>query len=243
MNDNGFQKLRKLVQRECADAEVMVSPWPRLAGFCTLAALVAWIWGATWAAHYVGRNIIQVNVSIFMSKMYAPTSPSPQDSTTPETEVSRQPAEVPSNTVPREDALKMLEEQRAKQVETIKTRSGDFQTQFQRQQWVQGSVMVIWTVVMVLTAAFMLGASLAGLMGSYRSRRWHRHVVFWTFLSTACSIGGIWILSRWGGFPPIQDYSLLGYIAMIQCSYAILILIALTATYRSTALEELTHLR
>lgn len=201
--------------KEVQVAERLASPLTRLAGACSLIALLGWVCGGLWAGDLASERILLNNLGVFfgfqmeLQDLSAPNS-WPIDEDPPSNIGST--ARVSSS-----------------------ERQQEFQSYMERILWAQGVIAVSWAVAMILAGVFLLCAGLSGLSGSHRARAWHRQVVYWTFLAAACTAGSIWALEKWGGFPPIPDPWILAKIAGVQSSYAIAIIVALIATHRRAA--------
>jgi hypothetical protein len=125
------------------------------------------------------------------------------------------------------EARQALRDTRLRQLQALRQSSA-------AQERVQGVTTAIWLVIMIITGVMLMGASLAGLSGSPRTRRWHGTAAKWIVLATAASAAGVFILARWGGFP-MPDYGYLAILLSIQLAYALLIFVGLIATRRRNA--------
>ncbi len=219
----------------------LASPPTRLAGLCTLMALVGWLYGGVWAADFISDRIVLSNASLYFGFLMEMQNHLPNeraDATSPEA------IDIQSIEDPVAEGLRLLEEQRRARpsmqqnpAADMRERRAAFQQQLEQLLTVQGAITIGWMVVMILTGAFMLCAGLGGLLGSHRSRKWHRLVVYWTFFATACTLGGMLALVQWGGFPPIPDPWILAKIAGVQSFYAIAIIVTLIATHQGPAAQ------
>lgn len=240
----GADSIAEQLDEQMLIAERLASVPARFAGLTTLLALACWTYGGIWAAGFVSQRIVLTNFSIFVGfqmEMQDPPSEAAADNGD----------WIPTNSQDMEDiedpvaeGLRLLDLRRQAKppaaqpgVAQLRKRQAAFTRDWERLVAVQGVATVTWIVVMILTGAFMLCAGVSSLSGSHRARKWHRQVVYWTFFATACTIGGMLALVRWGGFPPIPDPWILAKIAAIQSSYAVAIIIALIATRRRAVQE------
>lgn len=241
---SGADSIAEQLVEQTHIAERLASVPVRLAGLSTLLALACWTYGGVWAAGFVSQRIVWTNFSIFVGfQMELQDLP-------PEATVNNG-AWSPTNSQDTEDiedpvaeglkGLNLLRQAKPPAVQPsvaqLRERHAAFKRDWERLVAVQGATTVTWMVVMILTGVFLLCAGLSSLSGSHRARKWHRQVVYWTLFATACTIGGMLALVRWGGFPPIPDPWILGKIAAIQSSYAVAIFIALIATRRRAVQE------
>ncbi len=224
---------------EAQVAERLASPLTRLAGTCSLVALLGWVCGGLWAGDLASERILLNNLSVYfgfgmeMRDLSAPNLPSVDEDPPPNVE------DVDDLLA---EAQRLLDQERQRNpnlgstVQTsLRERQQEFQAYMERILTVQGAIAVSWVVVMILAGVFLLCAALSGLLGSHRARAWHRQVVYWSFLAAACTAGGIWALEKWGGFPPIPDPWILAKIGAVQSCYAIAIIVALIGTHRRAA--------
>lgn len=244
---SGADSIAEQLDEQTHIAARLASVPARLAGLTTLLALACWIYASAWTADFIGERIILSNAGLYFSFVIEA-----QDQLS-EAAVNNG-AWSPTNSQDTKDiedtkasvakgleGLNRLRQAKPPSVQPsvaqLRARHASFTRDWERLVAVQGGATVTWIVVMILTGAFMLCAGLSSLSGSHRARKWHRQVVYWTLFSTACTIGGMLALVRWGGFPPIPDPWILAKIAAVQSSYAVAILIALLATRRRAAQE------
>ena len=225
------------VLEETLIAERLAAPATRLAGLCTLIALVGWIVGCAWSAGFVGQRIVLNNFSNYFGFQMELQDSSPNGN---HSALNDPPFNVDDVEDPVAEGLRLLEEHRrshrkfeAATQERLRERRLEFNAGMERMMTVQGGITVGWIVVMIMTGVFMLCAALSGLAGSHGARKWHRLVVYWSIFATACTLGAMLALVKWGGFPPIPDLWILAHIAGVQLSYAAVVVIALIATHRS----------
>ena len=236
---SNVEPINEELVREARVAAHLASPLTRLAGVCSLIALLAWFCGGMWAGDLASERILLNNLGVFfgfqmeMQELSAP-DPAPVEEDPP--------PNVEDIDGPLAKAQRSLEQERLRNPriadaaqKSPRERQREFQVYLERILTAQGVIAVSWVVVMVLAGVFLLCASVSAMSGSHRARAWHRQVVYWTFLASACTAGGIWGLEQWGGFPPIPDPWILAKIAGVQSSYAIAIIVALIATHRRTA--------
>ena len=235
---SNVEPISKAIVSESRVAARLAAPLTRFAGLCTLCALLGWAYGGLWAGEFIRQPLLLSNASRFFNHMLEVQDASInrydidldvplagiEDTNGPIAEEKTALADSGSATTTSEHpALSSKDRERA------------FAIEFNRYMNVQTATMITWIVVMILAGVFLLCAGLSGLSGSHRVRAWHRKAVYWTFLATACTIGGMWVLVQWGGFPPIPDPWILAKIAGVQSSYAIAIIVALIATHRRAA--------
>ena len=232
-----FDTIADQVLEETLIAERLAAPATRLAGLCTLIALVGWIVGCAWAAGFVGQRIVLNNVSNYFGFQMELQDLLREGN---DSAVEDLPLEVDDVEDPVAKGLRLLEEHRrssagiqATTQELLLERQREFSAGMGRMMTVQGGMTVGWIVVMIMTGVFMLCAALSGLAGSHGARKWHRLVVYWSIFATAGTLGAMLALVKWGGFPPIPDLWILAQIAGVQLSYAAVVVIALIATHRS----------
>jgi hypothetical protein len=235
---SSFEPISEELVSELRVAARLAAPMTRLAGLCTLCALLGWAYGGLWAWEFIRQPLLLSNASRFLGHVMEMQNasngsqdfefdvplPGIEDAEDPVADQATALVESgPVAATPEPPVLSSRERERA------------FAEEFNRYITVQGATMVTWSVVMILAGVFLLCAALSGLSGSHRARRWHRQVVYWTFIAAACTVGGMWTLVQWGGFPPIPDPWILAKIAGVQSSYAIAIIVALIATHRRAA--------
>ena len=221
--------------KEAQVAERLASPLTRLAGVCTLCALLGWAYGGLWSWEFIRQPLLLSNASRLFGHMMEMQNDSNGGQ---DFEVEAPPpGNKDADDLVAEEAT-ALEEGRPAATMSEPTvlspadRERAFAKEFNQYLAVQGATTVIWSVVMILAGVFLLCAALSGLSGSHRARKWHRQVVYWTFFATVCTVGGMWALVQWGGFPPIPNPWILAKIGAVQSSYAIAIIVALIATHR-----------
>ncbi len=236
---SNFEPISENLLKEAQVAERLASPLTRLAGVCSLIALLGWVCGGLWAGDLASERILLNNLSVYfgftmeLRDLSAPNSLSVDEDPPPNVEDVDDPLA---------EAQRLLEQERQRKPNIGSTvhaspreREQEVLAYMERILAAQGVIAVSWVVVMILAGVFLLCAALSGLSGSHRARTWHRQVVYWTFLAAACTAGGIWALEKWGGFPPIPDPLILAKIGAVQSSYAIAIIAALIATHRRAA--------
>ncbi|MCG3138376.1 MAG: hypothetical protein HJJLKODD_02239 [Phycisphaerae bacterium] len=238
--------LYEAVLLELAQAESRSLTPRRLSGLFALLALCAWVGGGLWSANYALKGILTVNAGLVLGQLYA--TPQPESSPAVNSADMESELGAPALAAEMTDAQRQkilddwfaarqehIAKREAAQKELTQQKKAEWQAlnqQIERYRFVQGAVMIGWSILMSLTAGVMLGAALAGLFGAVRTRQWHRLVAVLILLSTIGTVAGLWLLSRYGGFPQ-PDYSLVATIAAIQISYAIAIIFTLLLTRRS----------
>ncbi len=198
---------------------------PRLAGMCTALALVCWMIGGYDASREVARNFLMINIGYLMG-VQPPQPP---------------PVEYDGSIENAADARAAVQQYReakdARRLEYARQILA-FKNQQRRHQKVQGVTMAVWAVVTILTGVMMLCSAVAGLMGSPRTRRWHALTAGWIAGATLTSMAGFYVLFKWGGFPPPNDYFYLTQKLFVQLSYGILIAIGLLWWRRPQAIHD-----
>jgi len=222
-------------------AVCMSSALTRVAGLCTLAAFFAWLWGGVYGAQFIGQRIVQLNCSLYMNHMLSLQQP-PED--LPSADATANPA-IDDVQDPVAEGVRLLNEarqgrqaMRTRHVKQARERNQEFSRRMGRLVKVQGAITIGWLVAMILAGVFLLCAAMAGLIGSERTRKWHRLAACWVLFATTCTIAGMWALTRWGGFPAIPDPWIVVKIGAVQSSYAIAIIVAGLVTYRRSPSEE-----
>lgn len=210
------EAFRDEILQEVQAGTCLGSVLTRTGGAGTFVALLFWIYGGVSANQWITERGLMQKFSIYLEH-----SLEVQDA-----------AEALSNGAASGESPTL--EVRARELQELTWKREEFKKQFNRYAAIQGLIQIVWLVVMILTGVFMLCAAIAGLAGSARSRGWHRQVVYWTLLSTTCTVGGLLALARWGGFPPIEDIRVLVKIAAVQSSYAIVVMLALLIFRRPT---------
>jgi hypothetical protein len=84
----------------------------------------------------------------------------------------------------------------------------------------------IWVGAMYWIGLLIFVAGITALLAPRRSRGICRFTAGWTLAGTALTLIGIYVLIRWGGFPPSLTPLAYGLITIIQSTYAVLLLAA-----------------
>ncbi len=186
----------------------------RLAGVFTLLALIAWTLGGYRAFEQVREALVLVSISGYFDAFNPGGQPRvglPKDLDTTD------PAAI----------QKLLRERKKARQAARAERTG----QLKQRGIVQAASTGTWIVVMVITGFIMLWTALCGLFGARKARKWHRRSAYWIVFATLCTLSGVFVLERWGGFPP-PEYGMLLQVLGVQLSYAVAILGGLLLTHR-----------
>jgi hypothetical protein len=208
----------------------MAGPMRRVAGLCTLVMAGLWALGCYNGSLEIYRSLALANISRLMQQNMAVHPPVP---------------EFDFDIVTVDDAQMALQQREAAIAEwrlDLKAQRKLMVKQTIREQKVQASVTIGWTLFMGAAGLVLLIAALCGLAGSMRTRKWHRRAAWWVVVSTAATAAGIFALVKWGGLPPLTNHAYLAEILSKQIAYAVAIVVTLLLSRRSAALELVTKI-